>query len=311
MGLLLYVPMILTAAFLLGCLAIALTGVRQEKKAAVPAAVASQSQSDTEDAVQKSPVKTSAGLRYRYVVRNADSDSALPASADLATPTLRLPTEHYINFIPPKPGQVAYLTFDDGPSENTEAILDILDYYRVKATFFVIYHAGMEQRYRAIAERGHAIGLHSYSHNYAKVYRSEEAFFDEMTRIGSYVENVTGVHTTLMRFPGGSSNTVSRRYSTGLMDKLRVSVEEKGYVYFDWNVDTEDAAHTNLDPDSILKNVRRDLKGCAQANILMHDSGATKQTTVETLPELIEYLYAQGYKMEALTPESPAVHHQW
>lgn len=330
-GLDVYVPLILTAAFLIGCFMIALSDVRENTRRIAADTVVSRSDSTPETTRKKSKVMRSGSLRYRLVSftdvssedesqtvdvepydNSAVTSSSEPVSSEEETvPMLTLPNEHYINFTPPKEGYVAYLTFDDGPSINTEEILDILDYYNVKATFFVIYHKDMADKYKAIVDRGHTIALHTYSHDYAKIYRSEKAFFNDLNRIDSYVYSVTGVHSKIIRFPGGSSNTVSRHYSQDIMDKLKKSVPARGYVYHDWNVDSEDAAHNNLDPDKLVENVKKNLTKYRKPDILMHDSGAGKRTTVEALPEMIEYIYAQGYKMEGLQLDSYAVHHNW
>ena len=354
-----YLPLILTAAFLLGCFMIALSDVRSgaQRMTVGVSAVLSGSASEESDPRQpkKSKLMQSGSLHYRLVSptethskresrevtapvavssepsvsSEAPSQSAPEAvtsepepvdsqtqpeqvsSQEEEEPAFRLPNSHYINFTPPKEGRVAYLTFDDGPSSNTDDILDILDYYNVKATFFVIYHKDMENQYKAIVDRGHTIGLHTYSHNYARIYRSEKAFFNDLDRIDAYIYSVTGVHSKIIRFPGGSSNTVSRHYSTDLMPVLKESATRRGYAYHDWNVDSEDAAHNNLDPDKLLANVKRDLTKYRKPDILMHDSGGSKRTTVEALPEIIEYIYAQGYKMEGLQLDSYAVHHNW
>lgn len=224
---------------------------------------------------------------------------------------LQLPNDRYINFVPHREGYVAYLTFDDGPSENTEDILDILDYYGAKATFFVIYHKDMADKYKAIVDRGHTIALHTYSHKYEKIYRSEKAFFAEIERISDYIYRVTGTRSKIIRFPGGSSNTVSRHYCEGIMDTLKKSVPARGYVYHDWNVDSTDAEGYNRSPEILLENVKKSLTKYRKPDILMHDAGASKRTTVEALPSIIEYIYSKGYSLEGLQIDSYAVHHDW
>ena len=228
------------------------------------------------------------------------SITAPPTTTTTTTTTTAAPTDNR---------RVAYLTFDDGPSENTEKILDILDEYDVKATFFVIYHKNMEDKYREIVERGHTIALHSYTHNYKKVYASEEAFFDDLTKIHDYVYSVTGVDSNIIRFPGGSSNTVSNKYCKGIMDKLKVDVPARGYIYHDWNVDSTDASGNNRDPEVLLNNVKARLTKSRKANILMHDTGKMKQTTVQALPSIIEYVRSQGYDMERITEDSKVIQH--
>ena len=207
-------------------------------------------------------------------------------------------------------GKVAYLTFDDGPSANTYKILDILDKYNVKATFFVIYKKGYKKQYQAIVKRGHTIALHSYTHNYSKIYKSEKAYFADLKKIHDYVEDVTGVDSNIIRFPGGSSNTVSNKYNKGIMKKLKVSVEKKGYVFHDWNVDSTDAAGRNRKASLLLKNVKSGAAKKKTIDVLMHDTGKSKKTTVEALPSIIEYLRKQGYSLEALTPDTKPIQHR-
>ena len=208
--------------------------------------------------------------------------------------------------------KIAYLTFDDGPSINTEKLLDILDEYDVKATFFVIYHKNMEKKYKAIAERGHTIALHSYSHNYSKIYKTEKGYYQDLNKIHDYVEKVTGVDSKIIRFPGGSSNTVSRKYNKTIMKTLKKSVTEKGYVFHDWNIDSSDASGINRDPDLLVSRVEAGLKKKKTVvDILMHDTGKSKMTTVEALPRIIEAVQAAGYTIEPLTIDSTPIQHNW
>ncbi len=207
--------------------------------------------------------------------------------------------------------KVVYLTFDDGPSQNTEKLLDILDKYNVKATFFVIYHKNMESKYKAIVDRGHTIALHCYTHTYKKIYVSEDAYFKDLNKIHDYVEKVTGVDSKIIRFPGGSSNTVSNKYKKGIMKDLKQAVTDKGFIFHDWNVDSTDASGINRDPELLLEKVKSGLKKKKVANILMHDTGKSKVTTVEALPSIIEYILSQGYKIEPLTEDSEVIQHRW
>lgn len=208
------------------------------------------------------------------------------------------------------PQKIAYLTFDDGPSENTEKILDILDSYGVKATFFVISKKYQDNGYKMIVDRGHTIALHSYTHTYSKIYKSEEAYFNDLTKISDKVYNLTGVRSVIIRFPGGSSNTVHRKYCKGLMKKLKTAVTEKGYVYHDWNVDSGDATGSNVAVETLINNVKKGAKGRDVIDILMHDTGKSKQTTVEALPEIIEYLLSEGYTILPITEDTQPIQHK-
>ena len=139
--------------------------------------------------------------------------------------------------------KVVYLTFDDGPSENTKKIMDILAKYDAKATFFV---TGRNQDYNYLIKdaynAGHTIALHTYSHEYSTVYASVDAYFDDLNKVGQMVKKEIGFVPHYIRFPGGSSNTVSRRYCQGIMSTLTKEVVEKGYQYYDWNGDSTDAS---------------------------------------------------------------------
>ena len=204
-------------------------------------------------------------------------------------------------------GKYAYLTFDDGPSSNTMQILDILDNYGVKATFFVNGHTGevMEERYRAIVDRGHAIALHTYSHDYSNVYGGLDKFEQEIVSLRNYIKEVTGVDTTLFRFPGGSSNSRT--------DDIKPYIQwlnDNGYSYWDWNCSSGDATGTKPSAEQIVANclVQADA-GYKNLVILMHDT-KPKDTTVEALPALIEALQARGYEIIAIDERSTPVQHR-
>ena len=206
-------------------------------------------------------------------------------------------------------GKVAYLTFDDGPSVNTIKILDILDKYNVKATFFVIYHGNMKSKYQEIVKRGHTLALHSYTHDYSKIYKSEKGYYSDLNKIHDYVEKTTGVDSKIIRFPGGSSNTVSNKYNKGIMKTLKKSVTKNGYYYHDWNVSSGDAAGRNIKASKLLKNVKSGIGKKKVINVLMHDTCKSKMTTVEALPSIIEYIRSQGYSFEAITEDSTLIQH--
>ncbi|WP_179295518.1 polysaccharide deacetylase family protein [Bacillus sp. FJAT-45350] len=199
-------------------------------------------------------------------------------------------------------GKVAYLTFDDGPSENTRIILDTLDEYEIKATFFPIGNeteAGHELL-RKIVEKGHGIGNHTYSHNYGKIYQSVDAFFEDFQQWEKFIFDVTGVDTKLVRFPGGSNNTVSHRHGgKNVMKEIAQELESRGYVYFDWNVDSIDASASIVDKNKIVNAVLGNSQNHDQIIVLFHDSPA-KTTTTEALPRIIEGLAEQGFRFEIL-----------
>lgn len=188
-----------------------------------------------------------------------------------------------------EPAHKVYLTFDDGPSVYTEEILDILDRYGVKATFFVV---GKEtdsdkEALQEIVARGHTLGMHSYTHKYAELYESVDAFAQDFMRIQDYLYETTGVKSTVYRFPGGSSNTVSDIDMHEFADYLDV----QGVRFFDWNISSGDGGRRLLTVENLVENSTADIEKFETSVILMHDSAA-KTTTVEALPIIIENILA-------------------
>lgn len=207
----------------------------------------------------------------------------------------------------PSGSKICYLTFDDGPSANTLKILDTLKKYNAKATFFVINTDNIAY-VKNIKEAGHTIGLHSASHNYSQIYKSSQAYFSDLNKISSLVFSYTGTETHLIRFPGGSSNSVSRKYCKGIMTKLSAEVSQKGYYYYDWNVSSEDATANTVSSTKIVNSVLKGAEGKNSICVLMHDSAA-KTTTADALPRIIEGLSERGFTFEALTADSPGFRH--
>lgn len=214
----------------------------------------------------------------------------------------------------PQDGKVAYLTFDDGVSSNTLRILDILDRYGIKATFFPNWHSGRDELYRAIVDRGHAIGNHTATHEWSSVYSTPQTFSEEVSSLSQNIYEITGVYPKIFRFPGGSNNT---KYRANAAEEWKDTDEEtfrlirqdiswlyiNGYMYFDWNVDSGDASGHGVPAQTITDNVLSGAANKQRAIILMHDTAA-KGTTVEALPAIIEGLKAQGFEFGVLTAES-------
>ncbi len=203
--------------------------------------------------------------------------------------------------------KVCYLTFDDGPSKRTLEILEILKRYNVKATFFVINTSNFDY-IKQIHAQGHTIGLHCYDHVYSKIYKNVDAYFADLNAISQKVQALTGVKSTVIRFPGGSSNMVSSKYSRGIMTTLSKEVGKRGYSYFDWNVSSGDAESVAPSYTKIVNNVLSGARGKNSICVLMHDASA-KTTTVQALPKIIEGLRAQGFTFAGLTPQTFGFHH--
>jgi peptidoglycan/xylan/chitin deacetylase (PgdA/CDA1 family) len=208
-----------------------------------------------------------------------------------------------------EPG-VIYLTFDDGPNNSTTTqILDVLKKHGVKATFFVTNtNGGSDDQIKREFEEGHKVAIHTSTHDYATVYASVDAFWNDMNTIGDRIKRITGKETDVLRFPGGSSNTVSRKYSSGLMTTLAKDVEEKGYSYVDWNVDSRDAEPAvTKTSDDVYRNVVNSLSKGRGNIILMHD---IKTTTAGAIDRIVQYGLNNGYKFDVLTRETSVCHHR-
>ena len=204
-------------------------------------------------------------------------------------------------------GKKVYLTFDDGPSSNTDQILDILKDYDVKATFFVVGKTDERsvKAYQRIVEEGHTLAMHSYSHKYDEIYESKEAFARELNSLQEYLYETTGVWPRIYRFPGGSSNTVSKVDMQELIEYLT----DIGITYFDWNVASGDAVSRTLPAETIVNNCLSGIEKQKESVILMHDA-SNKGTTIEALPQIIEAIQEQGdAELLPITDETVPVQH--
>lgn len=231
-----------------------------------------------------------------YTVRDASGNETTVQRTVVVEPRSRVET------VKPE-GKVIYLTFDDGPSYHTSRLLEVLAKYDVKATFFVV-DTGYYSILKDIVDQGHAIGIHSCTHNYKEIYASEEAYFADVLAMQDLIYQHTGVITTLVRFPGGGSNTVSG-FNPGIMRRLTKAVQDMGFQYFDWNVDSQDAGGA-WDKDSVVRNV---INGCSYNRIsvvLQHD---IKGYSVDAVEEIILWGLANGYTFLPLDPTSPTMHH--
>lgn len=200
-------------------------------------------------------------------------------------------------------GKVIYLTFDDGPGKYTPELLDILKKYNVKATFFVVKTRYIDTIKRA-AEEGHTIAIHSASHKFKNIYASEDAYFKDLHKMQNIIEEKTGQVAKLLRFPGGSSNTTSG-FNKGIMTRLAKLVQEKGFSYFDWNVDSNDAGGTTT-AKGVFNNVIKGIKKHKVSIVLQHD---TKKYSVAAVEQIIIWGLENGYTFLPLTEDSPGAHH--
>lgn len=202
--------------------------------------------------------------------------------------------------------KIAYLTFDDGPSHLTPKIMDILREKDIKATFFVVGKTVMasEDILKQLASEGHAIGNHTYSHNYSTIYKNKENFFEDFYKNEELLLQLTGIKTKLVRLPGGSNNATSKLYGEKyLMNKITEELSNSGYIYFDWNVSSRDANGKNFSATEIVETTLLQTAKKNPAIILFHDS-AGKGSTLEALPRIIEGLEKQGFTFATLSDDS-------
>ena len=200
------------------------------------------------------------------------------------------------------PGTI-YLTFDDGPKEGTtNIILDILKEENVKATFFVT-NSGPDYLIKREYDEGHTVALHTSTHNYAIVYASDASFYEDLTNVQNRVKRITGQTSMIIRFPGGSSNTISRKYSPGIMTRLTKSTLERGFKYYDWNISSGDAGGTT-ESSGVYNNVINNLKKDRANMILMHD---IKPYTRDALRQIIKFGKENGYTFEKITMDTPMI----
>lgn len=197
-----------------------------------------------------------------------------------------------------EPEKAVYITFDDGPSAVTDDILDILSEENVKATFFVIGPGGenTDRRLLRIHEEGHAIGIHSWSHEYSKIYSSVDAFLEDFNEDREWVHSVTGEYCDIFRFPGGSANSLADR---DVVNAIANEMDRRGFVWYDWNADGEDSIHQYISAWEIAQNVFKTSKGKNKVVVLLHDSSGRK-TTPEALRLIIQKFKEEDYEFGVL-----------
>lgn len=205
----------------------------------------------------------------------------------------------------PRPGTI-FLTFDDGPSEETTGkILDILKEENVKATFFVTSF-GPDNLIKREFDEGHTVALHTSSHDYGYIYKSEKNYFKDLEKVQNRVYKITGYKSMIIRFPGGSSNTISARYKRGIMTNLTKQVHEKGYKYYDWNAMSGDAEPGTHNSKEMYNNFMRQVSKDKVNYVLLHD---IKPYTRDSLKDIIVECKKRGYTFSKITESTPELHH--
>lgn len=195
-----------------------------------------------------------------------------------------------------------YLTFDDGPSDNTYSILSYLEQYNVKATFFVVPNRseGCYAKLKAIAAAGHSIGVHSASHVYKDIYSSVEAYLDDFHEAWDIIYDATGIKTEIFRFPGGSVND----FNTETRDKIIQEMTRRGFRYYDWNVESGDVDGATW--TDMYNSIPSDIANCYRSIVLMHDSNSTPNTVL-VLGDVLHVLVSDGYKFDKINNDTRPV----
>ncbi|MHB8128104.1 MAG: polysaccharide deacetylase family protein [Mobilitalea sp.] len=234
-----------------------------------------------------------------------DSESSLTSTEELPDYTKMFPDLYTVFAIPKEMEQdkkIAYLTFDDGPSENTFDILDTLEELDIKATFFLVgssISVEEEDCLKRMINEGHTIGIHTYSHLCNEIYCSVERFLDDFNTVYQQIYDITGERVNIYRFPWGSNNN----YSKGIKDALMEEMERRGFSCYDWNVDSNDSIGKPTSY-SIRRNIKKDLGRQDYPIILMHDAGVN-DLTAQILPEIIQMISDQGFKFDTLDHREP------
>ena len=259
---------------------------------------------------QSSPVsKELRNIELMAIMENAkakkDSESSLTSTEDLPDYTKMFPDLYTVFSIPKEMEQdkkIAYLTFDDGPSENTFDILDTLEELDIKATFFIVgssISVEEEDCLKRMVNEGQTIGIHTYSHLCNEIYCSVERFLDDFNTVYQQIYDITGERVNIYRFPWGSNN----HYSKGIKDALMEEMERRGFSCYDWNVDSNDSIGKPTSY-SIRRNIKKDLGRQDYPIILMHDAGIN-DLTARILPEIIQMISDQGFEFDTLDHREP------
>ena len=201
--------------------------------------------------------------------------------------------------------KTVYLTFDDGPTEWTTKIIDVLKRYDVKATFFITNPEGREEIVKNIYKEGHKIGVHSYSHSYSEIYKNRESFWNDVEKMQKEIQDITGEKTDIMRFAGGSKNVLAIGEEENILSKLKREVKSKGYEYFDWNVSAGDGGGALTDIDYITNNMIEGIKRNKTSIVLCHD---TYENVVYGIENVIKWCNENEYKFRVIDKDEFIYH---
>ncbi len=267
---------------------------------------------DRQDGDLTESVKVEGEVEYFHVGTYTLTYRVKDADGNEATTTRTVVVEGRDQPEPVSMGPKAvYLTFDDGPSQYTQKLLDVLAKYDVKATFFVTANH-KECRDMILAEHaaGHTVAIHTFTHDYKTIYASEMAYFNDLNKMSERIEELIGIRPSIIRFPGGSSNTVSKKYCAGVMTKLTEDMNVMGFQYYDWNVlsgdaDKEGPILTEQVYKNVINGIAYNSKNGRSSIVLQHD---VKEFSVNAVEDIIKWCLDNGYTFYAIEPTTPTVH---
>lgn len=238
------------------------------------------------------PEQTTASTAESTTSEPEDVPVIAPVSpyAELYTDMVVTAPENYV-----REEGVVYLTFDDGPSENTYSVLHYMEKYNLKATFFVVPRRTEEcyEKMRAIVNGGHSIGVHSTTHEYTEIYASVDAFLADFNEAWNMIYEATGVKTEIYRFPGGSVNDFNEDTREAIVEEMT----RRGFRHYDWNVESNDVNGATW--TEMYNSIPADIANTSRAIVLMHDS-APRENTVYVLEDVIKVLLNEGYKFDKI-----------
>jgi len=244
-------------------------------------------------------------LLSEMIIENAEKSDEM-AWKERQNRYIMLYPDMYVETINPvieiKESKIAYISFDDGPSNVTPKILDTLKKYDIKATFFIIAGNRKDDEIdslKRMIDEGHTLGIHTYSHDYKDIYSSVEAYMEDFYKVYQFIYETTGVKVNICRFPWGSSNS----YNKNIKNELKAEMERRGFNFFDWNVSAEDS-FGNPSEVKIKNNILKDIDKFNFPIILMHDS-SINNNTAKILPDILKIIIDKGYRFDTLDNREP------
>lgn len=279
--------------------------------AATPTQGAAAGEGDSSDLTLSSidgrPITVTPGADGKPIAGTQPEDNTEPFATPTPFPTPTIAVDPKTGELLPWANKKVYITFDDGPSKNTDELLDLLSEYGVKATFFVVGHEGEDyaRLYKRIAEEGHAIGMHSYSHDYGKIYKSVEDFEKDFTKISNLLYDTIGYVPDLYRFPGGSSNSKCKALT---IQPFISFLLERDMRYFDWNVENGDATGKSYTVEELAQNLLDGVEKKTTSVVLCHDTNA-KGKTLESMKIVLPTLIEKGAQILPITADTPMIRH--